>query len=207
MVDNIIVFWILITLWRESNISSFPFLRLHEKYFIQVENYTTFMFICALRLRGLLFYNNRSYLIYISLGIFWMFWVFHSCIWIFEHSWYFLPPSWVCKCIYKFSFYIFTGSGWKYRKSSSEIYGSGIGTLWEFFSTCCLYRWISVAFSVVMNWIFILQILNALLKVLASQPPFSILIQWHTGWFLRKLLILQGKGLGDHNFELLNVRI
>ncbi|KAL6273342.1 hypothetical protein ACE6H2_024034 [Prunus campanulata] len=48
------------------------------------------------------------------------------------------------------------------------------------------------------------QILNALLKVLASQPPFSILIQWHTGWFLRKLLILQGKGLGDHNFELLN---
>ncbi|XP_034224336.1 protein TRANSPARENT TESTA 9-like isoform X2 [Prunus dulcis] len=47
-------------------------------------------------------------------------------------------------------------------------------------------------------------ILNALLKVLASQPPFSILIQWHTGWFLRKLLILQGKGLGDHNFELLN---
>ncbi|XP_021816875.1 uncharacterized protein LOC110759147 isoform X2 [Prunus avium] len=48
------------------------------------------------------------------------------------------------------------------------------------------------------------QILNALLKVLASQPPFSILIQWHTGWFLRKLLILQGKGLGGHNFELFN---
>ncbi|KAM1109215.1 hypothetical protein ACFX19_008756 [Malus domestica] len=50
-------------------------------------------------------------------------------------------------------------------------------------------------------------ILNALLKVLASQPPYSILIQWHTGWFLRKLLICQGKGLSDHNFQLFNVRI
>ncbi|XP_024187954.1 protein TRANSPARENT TESTA 9 isoform X2 [Rosa chinensis] len=48
------------------------------------------------------------------------------------------------------------------------------------------------------------QILNALLKVLASQPPFSILIQWHTGWFLRKLLIFQGKGLGCHNTQLFN---
>ncbi|XP_050114476.1 protein TRANSPARENT TESTA 9-like isoform X2 [Malus sylvestris] len=47
-------------------------------------------------------------------------------------------------------------------------------------------------------------ILNALLKVLASQPPYSILIQWHTGWFLRKLLICQGKGLSDHNFQLFN---
>ncbi|RXH76382.1 hypothetical protein DVH24_019270 [Malus domestica] len=48
------------------------------------------------------------------------------------------------------------------------------------------------------------QILNALLKVLASQPPYSILIQWHTGWFLRKLLICHGKGLSDHNFQLFN---
>ncbi|TQD74640.1 hypothetical protein C1H46_039832 [Malus baccata] len=48
------------------------------------------------------------------------------------------------------------------------------------------------------------NILNALLKVLASQPPYSILIQWHTGWFLRKLLICQGKGLSDHNFQLFN---
>ncbi|XP_050380815.1 protein TRANSPARENT TESTA 9-like isoform X2 [Argentina anserina] len=47
-------------------------------------------------------------------------------------------------------------------------------------------------------------IVNALLKVLASQPPFSVLIQWHTGWFLRKLLISPGKGLASHNFKLFN---
>ncbi|KAI9153303.1 hypothetical protein LWI28_009196 [Acer negundo] len=48
------------------------------------------------------------------------------------------------------------------------------------------------------------QILNALLKVLASQPPFCALIEWHTGWFLRKLLILQGRELSDHNLHLFN---
>lgn len=56
----------------------------------------------------------------------------------------------------------------------------------------------------------ILQILNALLKILASQPPLSVLIQWHTGWFLRKLLIFQisqGKTVNDLNFHLFNVRI
>ncbi|KAK2655428.1 hypothetical protein Ddye_008480 [Dipteronia dyeriana] len=48
------------------------------------------------------------------------------------------------------------------------------------------------------------QILNALLKVLASQPPFCALIEWHTGWFLQKLLILQGRELSDHNLHLFN---
>ncbi|KAK3226976.1 hypothetical protein Dsin_006838 [Dipteronia sinensis] len=48
------------------------------------------------------------------------------------------------------------------------------------------------------------QILNALLKVLASQPPCCALIEWHTGWFLRKLLILQGRELSDHNLHLFN---
>ncbi|TXG58156.1 hypothetical protein EZV62_015985 [Acer yangbiense] len=48
------------------------------------------------------------------------------------------------------------------------------------------------------------QILNALLTVLASQPPFCALIEWHTGWFLRKLLILQGRELSDHNLHLFN---
>ncbi|KAA8516800.1 hypothetical protein F0562_017090 [Nyssa sinensis] len=48
------------------------------------------------------------------------------------------------------------------------------------------------------------QILNALLKVLASQPPLSVLIQWHTGWFLRKLLVFQEKKLNGHDFHLFN---
>ncbi|KAB1203036.1 Protein CLEC16A [Morella rubra] len=52
---------------------------------------------------------------------------------------------------------------------------------------------------------FMPQILNALLKILASQPPLSILIQWHTGWFFRKLLISQGKILNELNFKLFNV--
>ncbi|XP_050243728.1 protein TRANSPARENT TESTA 9-like isoform X2 [Quercus robur] len=54
---------------------------------------------------------------------------------------------------------------------------------------------------------FMPQILNALLKILASQPPLSVLIQWHTGWFLRKLLISQisqGKTVNDLNFHLFN---
>ncbi|XP_075638324.1 protein TRANSPARENT TESTA 9-like isoform X2 [Castanea sativa] len=56
---------------------------------------------------------------------------------------------------------------------------------------------------------FMPQILNALLKILASQPPLSVLIQWHTGWFLRKLLISQisqGKTVNDLNFHLFNSR-
>ncbi|XP_041027932.1 protein TRANSPARENT TESTA 9-like isoform X1 [Juglans microcarpa x Juglans regia] len=51
---------------------------------------------------------------------------------------------------------------------------------------------------------FMPQILNALLKILASQPPLSVLIQWHTGWFFRKLLISQGNSLSDLNFQLFN---
>lgn len=49
------------------------------------------------------------------------------------------------------------------------------------------------------------QILNELLKILASQPPFSVLIQWHTGWFLRKLLILQEIKLSDYGFQLFSI--
>ncbi|KAL5742088.1 hypothetical protein ACOSP7_028820 [Xanthoceras sorbifolium] len=48
------------------------------------------------------------------------------------------------------------------------------------------------------------QIVNALLNILASQSPFCALIEWHTGWFLRKLLILQGRELSDHNLHLFN---
>ncbi|PON70083.1 hypothetical protein PanWU01x14_082580 [Parasponia andersonii] len=48
------------------------------------------------------------------------------------------------------------------------------------------------------------QILNALVKVLASQAPFSALRKWHAGWFLRKLLIVRGKKFGDHNLQHFN---
>ncbi|OAY42978.1 protein TRANSPARENT TESTA 9 isoform X2 [Manihot esculenta] len=51
---------------------------------------------------------------------------------------------------------------------------------------------------------FMPQILNSLLKVLASEPPTPVQIQWHTGWFLQKLLVLQGKKLDDHNLQLFN---
>lgn len=46
------------------------------------------------------------------------------------------------------------------------------------------------------------QILKALLKIFASKAPFSVLIKWHTGWFLQKLLIVQGKRLDDCNLQL-----
>ncbi|CAK9180590.1 unnamed protein product [Ilex paraguariensis] len=46
------------------------------------------------------------------------------------------------------------------------------------------------------------QILNALLMVLASEPPCSALIQWHSGWILRKLLVFQEKRLHDFDFQL-----
>ncbi|XP_024026827.1 uncharacterized protein LOC21401793 isoform X1 [Morus notabilis] len=52
---------------------------------------------------------------------------------------------------------------------------------------------------------FIHQILNALLKVLASKAPISVLIKWHTGWFLQKLLIVGGNMLDDHNLELFSI--
>ncbi|KAL7170660.1 hypothetical protein ACSBR2_035524 [Camellia fascicularis] len=48
------------------------------------------------------------------------------------------------------------------------------------------------------------QILHALLKVLASQPPFTVLIQWHTAWFLQKLLVIQEKKLDNHDVHLFN---
>ncbi|KAF7146244.1 hypothetical protein RHSIM_Rhsim04G0130200 [Rhododendron simsii] len=48
------------------------------------------------------------------------------------------------------------------------------------------------------------QILRALLKVLATQPPFSVLTQWQTGWFLRKLLIFQETKLDIHDIHLFN---
>ncbi|KAJ6746004.1 hypothetical protein OIU74_028634 [Salix koriyanagi] len=51
---------------------------------------------------------------------------------------------------------------------------------------------------------FMPQILNALLNVLASEPPTTVQIKWHTGWFLRKLLIFQGIRLDEHNFHLFN---
>uniref|UniRef100_A0A6M2EEB1 Uncharacterized protein n=1 Tax=Populus davidiana TaxID=266767 RepID=A0A6M2EEB1_9ROSI len=51
---------------------------------------------------------------------------------------------------------------------------------------------------------FMPQILNALLNVLASEPPTTVQIKWHTGWFLRKLLVFQGIRLDEHNFHLFN---
>ncbi|XP_062166676.1 protein TRANSPARENT TESTA 9-like isoform X2 [Alnus glutinosa] len=51
---------------------------------------------------------------------------------------------------------------------------------------------------------FMPQIVNALLTILASQPSLSPLAQWHTGWFLRKLLIYQENSLSDLNFHLFN---
>ncbi|XP_021289137.1 uncharacterized protein LOC110420226 isoform X2 [Herrania umbratica] len=48
------------------------------------------------------------------------------------------------------------------------------------------------------------KIWKALLKLLASQPPISPSIQWHIGWFLRKLLLCQGNMLTDDNMHLFN---
>ncbi|OMO68546.1 hypothetical protein COLO4_29595 [Corchorus olitorius] len=48
------------------------------------------------------------------------------------------------------------------------------------------------------------QIIEALLKVLASQPPVSPPIQWHTGWFLRKLLLCRGNMLSNNDIHLFN---
>ncbi|XP_039016094.1 uncharacterized protein LOC120146655 [Hibiscus syriacus] len=46
--------------------------------------------------------------------------------------------------------------------------------------------------------------LKALMKVVASQPPVSVHIKWHTGWFLRKLLQCEGNMLTDDNVHLFN---
>ncbi|XP_015898856.3 protein TRANSPARENT TESTA 9 isoform X1 [Ziziphus jujuba] len=51
------------------------------------------------------------------------------------------------------------------------------------------------------------QILNALLTVLVRQPPFSVQTQWHIGWFLRKLLTIQGKMINDYNLQLFNTSL
>lgn len=51
---------------------------------------------------------------------------------------------------------------------------------------------------------FMPQIFNALLTILASQPPLSSLVQWHAGWFLHKLLNYQENSLNDLNFHLFN---
>lgn len=48
------------------------------------------------------------------------------------------------------------------------------------------------------------QVFYALLKVLASQPPLCALIQWHTGWFMRKLLNFQVMALGEQHLHLFN---
>lgn len=44
------------------------------------------------------------------------------------------------------------------------------------------------------------QIFNALLNILASQPPLPL--QWHTGWILRNLLVIQEKKLTHQDFDL-----
>ncbi|XP_024037709.1 uncharacterized protein LOC18038275 isoform X2 [Citrus clementina] len=48
------------------------------------------------------------------------------------------------------------------------------------------------------------QVFYALLKVLASQPPLCALIQWHTGWFMQKLLNFQVMTLGEQHLHLFN---
>ncbi|ESR43324.1 hypothetical protein CICLE_v10011126mg [Citrus x clementina] len=48
------------------------------------------------------------------------------------------------------------------------------------------------------------MVFYALLKVLASQPPLCALIQWHTGWFMQKLLNFQVMTLGEQHLHLFN---
>ncbi|XP_059668663.1 protein TRANSPARENT TESTA 9-like isoform X3 [Cornus florida] len=50
------------------------------------------------------------------------------------------------------------------------------------------------------------EILNALLEVLERKPSVSVLVQQHTGWFLRKLLVFQDKKLNGPDFHLFNVK-
>ncbi|KAI3984947.1 hypothetical protein MKX01_004715 [Papaver californicum] len=49
------------------------------------------------------------------------------------------------------------------------------------------------------------KILTALLRVLVSQPPFSILTQWHTGWVIGKLLRYHDIKFTEHDINLFNV--
>ncbi|KAI3893341.1 hypothetical protein MKW92_051819 [Papaver armeniacum] len=49
------------------------------------------------------------------------------------------------------------------------------------------------------------KILTALLRVLVSQPPFSISTRWHTGWVLRKLLRYHDTKFTEHDIDLFNV--
>ncbi|KAI3832567.1 hypothetical protein MKW98_002113 [Papaver atlanticum] len=49
------------------------------------------------------------------------------------------------------------------------------------------------------------KILTALLRVLVSQPPFSISTRWHTGWVLGKLLRYHDSKFTEHDIDLFNV--
>ncbi|XP_058109055.1 protein TRANSPARENT TESTA 9-like isoform X2 [Magnolia sinica] len=49
------------------------------------------------------------------------------------------------------------------------------------------------------------QILNELLKFLASEPPLPVLRMWSIGWALQKLLACQEKRLIDHDLDLFNI--
>ncbi|KAM7505033.1 hypothetical protein LguiB_003937 [Lonicera macranthoides] len=48
------------------------------------------------------------------------------------------------------------------------------------------------------------KILNALLNALASQQEVSVLVKWHIGWFLRKVLGLWETKLNHHSFSVFN---
>ncbi|RDX87300.1 Protein CLEC16A, partial [Mucuna pruriens] len=52
---------------------------------------------------------------------------------------------------------------------------------------------------------FMPEILNALLKVLASQQPLSIMMLWHAGWCMQKLLNFHREGLNGDNLLLFTV--
>lgn len=49
------------------------------------------------------------------------------------------------------------------------------------------------------------KILTALLRVLVSQPPFSISTRWHIGWVLGKLLRYHDTKFTEHDIDLFNV--
>ncbi|KAK6942547.1 CLEC16A/TT9, N-terminal [Dillenia turbinata] len=51
------------------------------------------------------------------------------------------------------------------------------------------------------------QILNGLFKILSYKQPFPVVTQWHTGWFLQKLLVFQERRLVDLDFQSFNVWI
>ncbi|CAK7341991.1 unnamed protein product [Dovyalis caffra] len=45
---------------------------------------------------------------------------------------------------------------------------------------------------------------NPLHGHLQDEPPITVQIKWHTGWFLGELLVLKGIKLDEHNFHLFN---